>query len=436
MLHRIYIMMYPKKGLLMRIAHTCFLFVLYNSLCAIPALHFPHDLRTPINTSDAHTLHILEPFASKHFLEIFEQYEMIVPWKDTTITYTTTPPRTATTYYGHVETPGIDPIPYELDGTIKVFRLTAQPIEHTIVDESWSTYEHLIPAEHKIAEHMHRKPRHQKIKCWGYNGSTPGPTIEATEGDRIRIILKNELPEPTSIHWHGIELPNNQDGATPETDKPIMPGEEHVYEFTLYQSGTVMYHSGYNVMRQDHMGLFGTVVIHPKTYDTPIDRDFVIALQQWAIPPGSEYLNIVTNEFNWFTFNGKASPNIPVLTIKQGERVRIRFSNIVMDSHPIHLHGYIWTHVGTEGGPIPPAAQIKGSTILVSAGTTRDVEFTAWNPGIWRFHCHKLHHVVNAHIQAPMGIMPHGGMFTLVHVIPEDAHTPWVHPQEKEPSNE
>ncbi len=334
---------------------------------------------------------------------------------------------------GVVETLGIPPLGYEYDKGVKVFRLIAQPIEKIIVDTSRSTLEHLIPEEYKkdIVLHQHA-PIFKKVKFWGYNGSMPGPTIEVTEGDRIRIILKNELPEPTSIHWHGFEIPNSQDGATPETARPVMPGETFTYEFTLYQSGTLMYHSGFNVMKQDHMGLSGIVVIHPKKYEPKVDKHFAILLQQWAILPGNEYLNLVSNEFTWFTFNGFSAPNIPVMTIKQNERVRIHLANMIMDSHPIHLHGYIWQEVGTEGGPIRPSARRKSSTINVPAGTTRDVEFVAWNPGLWRFHCHKLHHIINAHADIPMGIMPHGGMFTLVHVIPKDKKATWRHPRQKE----
>jgi manganese oxidase len=355
----------------------------------------------------------------------------VIPWKNSQQKLSPPPPLTGV-QMGVVETPSVPPLGYEMDGDVKVFRLIAQPINQLLVDEKVSTLSYLIPKKNEVPHAMHHTPRYQRVKCWGFNGTTPGPTIEATEGDRVRIIVKNELPEPTSIHWHGIELPNDQDGASPETQHPIMPGEEYTYEFTLYQSGTLMYHSGYNVMRQDHMGLNGAFVIHPKKYATPIDKDFVIMLQQWALAPGNEYLNLITMDFNWFTFNGHAAPNIPVLTVNQGDRVRLRFANIIMDSHPIHMHGYIWTEVGTEGGPIQPSAQIKGSTILVSAGTTRDVEFTAWNPGVWRLHCHKLHHVVNAHADVPMGYMEHGGMFTLLNVIPKSKGEPWVHPQSQE----
>ncbi len=354
----------------------------------------------------------------------------VIPWKKQSQVISQPSPLTGK-QMGVVQTPGIQSLGYELDGKVKVFRLVAQPIEQLIVDERHSTFAHLIPPKNKIPQEIHHVPRYQRVKCWGYNGSTPGPTIEVTEGDRVRIIVKNELPEPTSIHWHGIEVPNDQDGAAPETQRAIMPGQEYTYEFTLYQSGTAMYHSGFNVMRQDHMGLHGTFVIHPKKYEIPIDKDFVIMLQQWSLLPGTDYLNLVTMDFNWFTFNGRAAPNVPVLTVNQGDRVRIRFSNIIMDSHPIHIHGYIWTNVGTEGGPIPSSAQTKGSTILVAAGTTRDVEFTAWNPGIWRLHCHKLHHVVNAHADVPLSYMPDGGMFTLLHVIPKHEHEPWVHPNQK-----
>ncbi len=394
----------------------------------------PH---TEKNVSTIPNGHSMRQHQSQHTPPVLEKNNahhsehQVIPWKNPAIKLSPAPALMGK-QMGVIETPGVPPLGYELDGNVKVFRLIAQPIEHLIVDESHSTHQHLIPE--KNAPHaMGHKPRYQKIKCWGYNGTTPGPTIEVTEGDRVRIIVKNELPEPTSIHWHGIEVPNDQDGSAPETQHAIMPGEEYTYEFTLYQSGTAIYHSGYNVMRQEHMGLNGTFVIHPKKYENPIDKDFAIMLQQWVIPTGSEYLNLISMDFNWFTFNGHAAPTIPVLTVHQGDRVRLRFSNTIMDSHPIHMHGYIWTNVGTEGGPIPPSAQTKGSTVVVAPGTTRDVEFVAWNPGVWLLHCHKLHHIVNAHAQVPMGYMEHGGMFTLLHVIPNDSHKPWAHPSyEKE----
>jgi FtsP/CotA-like multicopper oxidase with cupredoxin domain len=198
----------------------------------------------------------------------------------------------------------------------------------------------------------------------------------------------------------------------------------------MYQVGTYMYHAGFNEPKQNSYGLQGIFVSHPKNYAEPIDRDIAIFLQQWRLLPGSSAPDLTSNEFNWFTFNGLAAPRIPMIKVKQGQRVRIRFANVIMMTHPIHIHGYTWYVVGTEGGPIPKSAQWPGNTISVSPGTTRDVEFVAWNPGIWRFHCHKLHHIMNAHGDVPLSAMPHGGMFTMIYVEPKDPQAPWRHPSQ------
>ncbi|MFQ5449246.1 MAG: multicopper oxidase domain-containing protein [Nitrospinaceae bacterium] len=328
---------------------------------------------------------------------------------------------------GTVETLNVPPLGYELDGKVKVFRLIAQPMENVFTDGNLMD-QSIIPAMNRFTGGMGNMLNlKQKGIVWGYNGSMPGPTIEATEGETIRIILKNELPEPTSIHWHGLEVPNKQDGSGGVTEGVTLPGETHVYEFTLYQSGTFMYHTGFNVMKQDGLGLGGLVVIHPREEKNKPDREFAIMLQEWTFQPGNPNPNLTSMAFNWFTFNGKSAPNIDIMKINQGERVRIRLGNLSMQSHPIHIHGYTWNVVGTEGGPIPEAAQLPGATVNVAPGTTRDVEFVAWNPGVWRFHCHKLHHIMNAMADRPMGIMPHGGMFTLIHVEPMDSKVKWSH---------
>ncbi len=339
------------------------------------------------------------------------------------------PPSLLGRQMGRVETPGVQPLGYELDGDVKVFTLIAQPIEQTITDGQPMDHS-IVPELNRFTGMTHDHPFEQKVRVWGYNDSTPGPTLEVTEGDTIRIVLKNELPEPTSIHWHGIELPNEQDGAGGLTQPVVMPGESYTYEFTLHQSGTFLYHSGFNMMKQDSSGLGGVLVVHPKKPVAEVDRDIVILLQEWAFLPGNPYPDLVTMDFNWFTFNGRSAPSIPVIDLKQGERVRIRFANLSMDTHPIHIHGFTWKVTGTEGGPIPPEAQWPGATIDVPPGTTRDVEFTAWNPGLWRLHCHKLHHIVNGHADEPMGVMGHGGMFTIVRVAATDPKQPWRHPNQ------
>lgn len=340
-----------------------------------------------------------------------------------------TPPASMGQQQGVVQTLNVPALGYELDGDVKVFTLIAQPMEHVFTDGK-PMDQSIIPLMNRAFGHMasHMKGTSQTGIVWGYNGSMPGPTIEANEGETIRVIFKNELPEPSSVHWHGLEVPNGQDGAAGVTEAPTPPGGTHVYEFTLYQSGTFMYHTGYNVMKQDALGLGGMVVVHPKSSKNTPDKEIAILMQEWTFKPGNPNPNLVSMDFNWFTFNGKAAPSIEIITVQQGDRVRLRFGNLSMQSHPIHIHGYTWNVVGTEGGPIPESAQWPGATINVPPGTTRDVEFVAWNPGVWRLHCHKLHHVMNAMADMPMGVAPHGGMFTLVRVVPKDPDAVWQHP--------
>ena len=336
-------------------------------------------------------------------------------WVGTNIPISSPPPLMGK-QMGRVHTLNVPPLGYEMDGDVKVFTIIAQPVKRFLT-EGRMPDESIIKAANRFVGGMHHMNLPKEVRLWGYNGSMPGPTIEVTQGDRVRIIMKNELPEPTSIHWHGLEVPNEMDGAGGVTQPPTPPGTDFIYEFTVHQVGTFMYHTGFNMMKQDGMGLGGFFVIHPRKPKHKINRDFAIMLQAFALEPGNDRPNLVTMDFNWFTFNGKVAPDIEVITVRQGGRVRIRLGNLTMSSHPIHIHGHTWKVVGTEGGPIPEAAQWPGNTINVPPGTTRDVEFIASNPGVWRLHCHKLHHIINAHADIPMGIMPHGGMFTFVHVI-------------------
>lgn len=336
-------------------------------------------------------------------------------WKDPKMTYSSIP-ETMGMQMGQVHTLNIPALGYEMDGDIKVYRLTAQPVKRVLTEGKLMDFEPTKKFKLPGWEMKHRFKKEAKL--WGYNGEVPGPTIECVQGDRIRIIFKNELPEPSSIHWHGIELPNDMDGAAGETELPTEPGKTRVYEFTVHQVGTYMYHTGYNMMKQDAMGLGGFLVIHPREgYKEKIDKDVAIMINAFALHTGNDAQDLVSMDFNWFTFNGKVAPDIEMITVKKGERVRIRFGNLSMDSHPIHLHGYTWRVVGTEGGPIQESAQWPGNTINIPPGTTRDVEFVAWNPGVWRMHCHKLHHTMNSHADVPLGVMPMGGMFTLLHVV-------------------
>jgi len=272
-----------------------------------------------------------------------------------------------------VVTPNGSTLPYKIRAGVKVFHLVAEPVER------------------EFSPGM-------TVKCWGYNGQTPGPTIEAVEGDRVRIMVTNKLPEHTTIHWHGIFLPNGMDGVGGLNQPHIKPGETYVYEFTLRQHGTFMYHPHADEMVQLAVGMMGLFIIHPQSPPTPkIDRDFAIMLHEWAIHPGTYRPDpAVMLDFNIFTFNSKVFPAIDHLVVKTGDRVRIRIANLSMDEHPIHIHGHAFKVTATDGGRIPTAGQWPETTVLVPVCATRDIEFIADAPGDWAFHCHKSHHTMNS----------------------------------------
>jgi manganese oxidase len=250
------------------------------------------------------------------------------------------------------------------------------------------------------------------LNVWGYNDSMPGPTIEAFEGDRVRISLYNMLPEPTVLHLHGLELPNRIDGVHGVTQEPIKPGEKGIYEFTLHQNGTFFYHS-HGPMQQG-LGMAGLFIVHPKTaYQPSVDHDFALMIQEWAILPQSTIPNVTSMEFNWFTLNGRSAPYITPLIVRLGSRVRIRLVNMsAIDHHPMHLHGHTFWITGTEAGRIPESAWIPSNNVLVGVAQSRDIEFIANNPGDWVLHCHMFHHMMNhmAVMVGPMHGESRGGM--------------------------
>ena len=271
---------------------------------------------------------------------------------------------------GLVVTPDIPNLPFTMDRGVKVFKLVAEVVERE-----------LVPG--------------RKMKVWGYNGMVPGPTIQVTKGDRVRIVLQNRLPEPTTMHWHGLEIPVEMDGMPYISQKPILPGESFAYEFTLHQEGTFFYHS-HGAMQQ-MMGMIGMFILHPKQdYSPRVHHDFGIILQGWAILPNNDVPNPAGMEFNWLTFNGKAGPATTPMLVKLGNRVRIRFVNLGMDHHPMHIHGHTFSVTGTEGGRQPEPLWGPANTVLVGVAQARDIEFVANNPGDWMVHCHLPHHMMNS----------------------------------------
>lgn len=243
------------------------------------------------------------------------------------------------------------------------------------------------------------------MDIWGFNGLMPGPTIEATVGDRVRIVVHNELPESTGIHWHGLEIPVRFDGVPGLTQPPIRPGEVYAYEFDLHQDGTFFYHSHDGM--QDALGMIGLFIVYPKeAYEPRVDRDFALISQAWAILPGATIPNTMSMEWNVLTFNGRAGPYVTPLVCKLGERVRVRMLNFSpMDHHPFHLHGLTFWVTGTEGGRMPESAWYPGNTVLVAVAQVREIEFIANNVGDWPLHCHMFHHTMNfmSTMVGPMG---------------------------------
>jgi FtsP/CotA-like multicopper oxidase with cupredoxin domain len=233
------------------------------------------------------------------------------------------------------------------------------------------------------------------INHWGYNGSMPGPTIQVTEGDRLRIVLHNELPEPTELHLHGLELPNAIDGVSFITQDPIEPGSAGLYELTVHQNGTYFYHA--HGAMQEAIGMVGLFVIHPKVaYEPVVDQDFALITQEFDIGSAVSTPDTTSMTFHWLTFNGRCGPYITPLVVRLGNRVRIRVLNFsTMDHHPIHIHGHTFWVTGTEGGRIPESAWIPGNNVLVGVAQVREFEFIANNPGDWVMHCHMFHHMMN-----------------------------------------
>lgn len=274
-------------------------------------------------------------------------------------------------------------LPYTLKDGVKEFHLVAEEIDHEFAPGC-------------------------RAKCWGYNGSTPGPTIEAVEGDRVRILVTNLLDEHTTIHWHGLILPSGMDGVGGLNQPHIGPGETYAYEFTLKQHGSHMYHPHADEMVQLAVGMMGMFIIHPKNGEVvPIDRDYCLLLHNWALHPGTYRPDpAIMQDFDLWTFNSKVFPAIDPVVARTGERVRVRMGNLSMWNHPIHMHGVQYWVTGSDGGRWPQNQWRSETTEIVGVGQTRDIEFVAV-PGDWAFHCHMAHHTMNAmghEIPNPLGV--------------------------------
>jgi len=278
---------------------------------------------------------------------------------------------------------GGQPLAFKIENGVKVFELTARPVR-------WNVLEKV------------------KVTAWTYNGTVPGPMIRVIEGDKVRVILKNELPEATSIHWHGIAVPHAMDGVT-----AIEPGKSFAYEFTAPPAGTFMYHSHIASDKQVMVGLYAPFIVDPKIPSANQPAvDVTWMLSEWRVgSDGQTYpaMPMMGGEPNYFTINGKSFPETAAIEVKKGQRVRVRLANVGQFTHPMHLHGMNFKIVAYDGVPLPAAQQIVRNTVPVNPGELVDIEFVADNVGTWLFHCHVLHHVTND------GAEP-GGLVALVKV--------------------
>ncbi len=266
-------------------------------------------------------------------------------------------------------------LPWRMKDGVKEFHLVAEPVVR------------------ELAPGM-------KAHLWGYNGQSPGPTIEVVEGDRVRLYVTNRLPEHTSIHWHGQRLPNGMDGVSGLTQPPIQPGQTFVYEFVARRAGTFMYHPHADEMAQIAMGMMGMWITHPRRRSAAIaevERDFCFLLSAFDIDPGSYTPKIMTMlDFNLWAWNSRIFPGIDSFNVRQGDRVRLRVGNLTMTNHPIHIHGHEFEVTGTDGGAVPRSARWPEVTTDIAVGQMRQIEFIADEPGDWAVHCHKSHHTMNA----------------------------------------
>ncbi len=292
-------------------------------------------------------------------------------------------------------------LPWRMNGGVKEFHLVAEPVVREMAPGF-------------------------KAHLWGYNGQSPGPTIEVVEGDRVRIFVTNRLPEHTSIHWHGQRLPNGMDGVTGLTQPGIQPGKTYVYEFVARRPGTFMYHPHADEMSQMAMGMMGSWVTHPKARNpliADVDRDFVFLLNAYDIDPGAYTPKIMTMlDFNLWSWNSRVFPGIDPLVVRRGDKVRIRMGNLTMTNHPMHLHGHEFFVTGTDGGPTPMSARWPEVTTDIAVGQMRQVEFLADEEGDWAFHCHKSHHTMNAmghNVPTMIGVDHSGLAKKITRLIPD-----------------
>lgn len=292
-----------------------------------------------------------------------------------------------------VFTRGQWPLEYTIADGVKQFRLTTEVVR-------WS----ILPIV--------------QVGAYTYNGTVPGPLIRLTAGERVRVIVENRLPEATSVHWHGLQIDNAQDGAAYVTQSPIQPGETFFYEWTVPNTpGTFFYHSHFQADRQQALGLYGALIIDPPAAQSQgeiVDVDTPIMLGEWTVTERGNLpaMSSPGMEPNFFTINGKSYPETETISVRVGQRIRLRLVGSGQFVHPMHLHGQPFRIVATDGNPVSQAVQLIKDTVLIGPGERYDLEFVARAPGKWLFHCHINHHTTNNGVEEQGG----GGLTMIISV--------------------
>ncbi|UDF33263.1 UNVERIFIED_ORG: multicopper oxidase domain-containing protein (plasmid) [Roseateles sp. XES5] len=279
-----------------------------------------------------------------------------------------------------------------MEGDVKVFDLTASVI-------SWS----ILPGE--------------TVEAYAYNNQVPGPTLRIVEGDKVRINVTNRLPESTTVHWHGLILPNEMDGPAHITQEPIQPGQTFTYEYTVEQAGTYFYHTHDHVDRQQSLGLYGALIIDPKdpAEAIPADLEYTMQLQEWVKREWLTYPAMPMEGAlpNFFTINGKSFPATDTIKMKVGQKLKVRFvGSHTTAIHPMHIHGGPFEIAAVDGETLQPSARYLADTVNVAPGQRYDVLWTAQRPGKWLVHCHISHHTTNNNVEIDGG----GGLMLVIDV--------------------
>jgi manganese oxidase len=298
-------------------------------------------------------------------------------------------PRRVTASYG-LGARGDQELPFRLESGVKVFDLTASVIRWTI-----------LPGV--------------TVDAYAYNGQIPGPRFHIRQGDHVRITVHNQLPETTTVHWHGLILPNAMDGPAEITQAPIAPGGSYVYDFTVERHGTFFYHPHANPDRTQALGLYGALIIDPANAadEVPADHDYIVELQEWLMREGLTYpaMPMEGGQPNYFTINGRAYPVTDTIHMKVGETLKVRFIGTNNGFiHPMHIHGGPFQVVARDGETLPPELRYLADTVNVGPGQRYDVIWTARRPGKWLVHCHIPHHTTNNNTEQQGG----GGLILII----------------------